>query len=104
MDWVEMCLLLKWVYFGWVGIGWIYLAGWVGVNRKLGSMGWDWVLYFVGLNGFNPWGNIGFLIYCSVHVYWFEMDLVIEYNIYCSEYVDLRWGPHIDLVELKDMK
>ncbi|PWZ46150.1 Casein kinase 1 [Zea mays] len=21
MDWVEMCLLLKWVYFGWVGIG-----------------------------------------------------------------------------------
>jgi len=54
---------------------------WVQFNAELGWMGWDW-LFFCVLEWVEPMIDVGFSVYCSIHIYWFETGLVTECNVY----------------------
>jgi hypothetical protein len=39
--------------------------------------------FFVGLNGLSPWVDIEFLIYHSIHIYWFVICLAFDVGPTC---------------------
>jgi len=61
----------------------IYLAGWAGFSSMPNWVGWDGTGFFLCvLEWVEPMIDVGFSVYCSIHIYWFETGLVTECNVY----------------------
>ena len=51
----------------------IYLAGWAGFSSMPNWVGWDGTGFFLCvLEWVEPMIDVGFSVYCSIHIYWFE--------------------------------